>query len=98
MRLASSVSRICPSPLCAVRMPDRSERKPVNDAALPEQSGWAIYRRLLTYSARYWPLAIIAAIGMVFDAACGAAFTWIIKPMLDELFVRKDPGTIFWMP
>jgi subfamily B ATP-binding cassette protein MsbA len=79
-------------------MPDRSERKPVNDAALPEQSGWAIYRRLLTYSARYWPLAIIAAIGMVFDAACGAAFTWIIKPMLDELFDHKDPATIYWMP
>jgi len=63
-----------------------------------DASGWHAYRRLLTYSARYWPLAIIAAIGMVFDAACGAAFTWTIKPMLDELFVRKDPGTIFWMP
>jgi len=70
----------------------------VNDAASSDQSGWTAYRRLLTYSARYWPLAVIAAIGMVFDAACGAAFTWTIKPMLDELFVRKDPGTIFWMP
>jgi subfamily B ATP-binding cassette protein MsbA len=70
----------------------------MNNAAPPEVSGWAIYRRLLGYSARYWPLAVIAAIGMVFDAACGSAFTLIIKPMLDELFVRKDPGTIFWMP
>ena len=70
----------------------------MNDAASGNVSGWATYRRLLTYSARYWPLAVIAAIGMVFDAACGAAFTWTIKPMLDELFVRKDPGTIFWMP
>ena len=70
----------------------------MNDAASSDQSGWTAYRRLLTYSARYWPLAVIAAIGMVFDAACGAAFTWTIKPMLDELFVRKDPGTIFWMP
>jgi subfamily B ATP-binding cassette protein MsbA len=70
----------------------------VNDAAAGNESGWTTYRRLLTYSARYWPLAIIAAIGMVFDAACGAAFTWTIKPMLDELFVRKDPDTIYWMP
>jgi subfamily B ATP-binding cassette protein MsbA len=70
----------------------------VNDTAQSEQSGWTTYRRLLTYSARYWPLAIIAAIGMVFDAACGSAFTLIIKPMLDELFVRRDPDTIKWMP
>ena len=64
----------------------------------PDESGWPTYRRLLGYSARYWPLAIIATVGMVFDAACGSAFTLIIKPMLDELFVHKDPATIFWMP
>jgi len=70
----------------------------VNDTGRSDQSGWTTYRRLLTYSARYWPLAIIAAIGMIFDAACGSAFTLIIKPMLDELFVRRDPDTIKWMP
>jgi len=70
----------------------------VNDTGRSDQSGWTTYRRLLTYSARYWPLAIIAAIGMIFDAACGSAFTLIIKPMLDELFVRRDPDTIRWMP
>jgi subfamily B ATP-binding cassette protein MsbA len=69
----------------------------VNSAA-PDEPGWTTYRRLLGYSARYWPLAIIATTGMVFDAACGSAFTLIIKPMLDELFVRKNPDTIFWMP
>ncbi len=58
----------------------------------------AVYRRLLGYSARYWPTAILAMIGMVFDAACGAAFTFQIKPMLDGLFRDKDPATIFWMP
>jgi subfamily B ATP-binding cassette protein MsbA len=35
---------------------------------------------------------------MVFDAACGSAFTLIIKPMLDNLFVVKDATTILWMP
>jgi len=61
-------------------------------------SAAATYRRLLGYSARYWPIAILAAIGMVFDAACGSAFTLVIKPMLDGLFVAKDATTIFWMP
>jgi subfamily B ATP-binding cassette protein MsbA len=35
---------------------------------------------------------------MVFDAGCAAAFTRIIKPMLDKLFVDQDAATIFWMP
>jgi subfamily B ATP-binding cassette protein MsbA len=40
----------------------------------------------------------VAAIGMLFDAACGSAFTLVIKPMLDDLFVARDRTTIFWMP
>ena len=59
---------------------------------------WATWRRLLGYSARYWPIAILAMLGMVFDAGCASAFTLIIKPMLDDLFVSKDKATIFWMP
>jgi subfamily B ATP-binding cassette protein MsbA len=63
-----------------------------------ELAVYPTYRRLLGYSARYWPIAMLAAVGMVFDAACGSVFTFLIKPMLDQLFVAKDPGTIFWMP
>jgi subfamily B ATP-binding cassette protein MsbA len=65
-----------------------------DDAASP----WATWRRLLGYSARYWPIALLAMLGMVFDAGCASAFTLIIKPMLDDLFVSKDKFTIFWMP
>ncbi len=63
-----------------------------------ETAVYPTYRRLLGYSARYWPVAVIASIGMLFDAACGSAFTLVIKPMLDDLFVAKDATTIFWMP
>jgi len=58
----------------------------------------ATYRRLLGYSSRYWPIAVLAGTGMIFDAGCAAGFTRVIKPMLDDLFVKKDAGTIFWMP
>ena len=67
-------------------------------AAHDAVSPWATWRRLLGYSARYWPIAVLAMIGMIFDAACGSVFTLIIKPMLDDLFVHKDKATIFWMP
>lgn len=58
----------------------------------------AVYRRLLGYSMRYWPMGLLALVGMAFDAACGSLFTFSIKPMLDDLFVRKDATIIFWMP
>ena len=66
--------------------------------AAAEASAGATYRRLLGYSARYWPIGVLAFVGMVFDAACGSVFTFSIKPMLDGLFSQKDPTIIFWMP
>lgn len=55
-------------------------------------------RRLLGLVRPYWPLWIVAGIGMVFDAAASGAFVRLIKPMLDDLFVLRDPDVIFWMP
>ena len=66
--------------------------------AVDAASSGAVYRRLLGYSMRYWPMGLLALVGMVFDAACGSLFTFTIKPMLDDLFVRKDATIIFWMP
>ncbi|MGB4858083.1 MAG: ABC transporter transmembrane domain-containing protein, partial [Dokdonella sp.] len=61
-------------------------------------SSGAVYRRLLGYSMRYWPMGLLALVGMGFDAGCASLFTYTIKPMLDEVFVRKDSTIIFWMP
>ena len=61
-------------------------------------SGLAIYARLLGYARRYWPIAIVAVLGMITDAGCMGVFARAIKPMLDNLFIARDPRTIFWMP
>lgn len=66
-------------------------------AAAPASAA-ATYRRLLQYSARHWPIASLALLGMAVDAGATAAFTWLIQPMLDDLFVHRDANTIFWMP
>ncbi|MEO8673126.1 MAG: lipid A export permease/ATP-binding protein MsbA [Tahibacter sp.] len=58
----------------------------------------ATYRRLLGYAARHWAIALLAILGMLLDASVAATFAWLIKPMLDQLFVARDPATIFWMP
>lgn len=56
------------------------------------------YRRLLGYVRPYWVFWMVALIGMVFDAAASGMFAWLIKPMLDELFVARNAQAIFWMP
>ncbi|MCQ4167593.1 lipid A export permease/ATP-binding protein MsbA [Tahibacter harae] len=61
-------------------------------------SAAATYRRLLGYSARHWPIAVLAVLGMAADAGATATFAWLIQPMLDDLFVHRDAATIFWMP
>ena len=58
----------------------------------------ATYRRLLGYARRYWMFGALAVIGMMFDAAATGFFTWLIEPMLDQLFVARDPQAIAWMP
>lgn len=56
------------------------------------------YRRLLGYLRPEAGIAVLAVIGMVFDAASSAAFMQLIKPMLNDLFIRRDPHTIVWLP
>lgn len=56
------------------------------------------YKRLLGYSARYWPVALITIIGFAVDGACLAIFTDKLQPIIDDLFAKKDPYLIFWMP
>jgi subfamily B ATP-binding cassette protein MsbA len=67
-------------------------------AAPARASAWATYRRLLGYAAHHWPVAMLAIVGMVFDAGVAAAFTRLIQPMLDDLFIKRDPVMTFWMP
>ena len=70
----------------------------MSTAAPRGPSGLALYRRLLGYARRYWAVALLAVTGMVVDAACMGIFARAIKPMLDNLFIERDPDTIFWMP
>ncbi len=58
----------------------------------------AIYRRLLGYSAGYWPLLVLAVAGMVVSAATEPAFAALMKPLLDGSFVQRDPATLRWVP
>ncbi|GIX33584.1 MAG: lipid A export ATP-binding/permease protein MsbA [Lysobacterales bacterium] len=56
------------------------------------------YRRLLGYSARYWPLLAAAACGMVLEALSAGAFTWMMRPIVNETFVARNPDVGLLLP
>ncbi|NII10911.1 lipid A export permease/ATP-binding protein MsbA [Oleiagrimonas sp. C23AA] len=57
-----------------------------------------VYRRLLSYLKPYRWVGMLTLLAMAMDAAGLTAFTKLIKPMIDDLFVNRDPQTIFWLP
>ena len=59
---------------------------------------WQTYKRLLGYTKRYRTAGLVAIVGMIIDPACLSLFTGMLKPLIDRLFIDKDPYNIFWMP
>ncbi len=57
-----------------------------------------VYWRLLGYTRRYWVVGLISMLGMLADGGGQAIFTDLFKLITDELFTKKDPYLIFWMP
>ena len=57
-----------------------------------------VYRRLLRYVGVYWTTFAFAVLGMAVAAAGDTAFVLLIKPMLDGIFVNKDPDAIRYIP
>jgi subfamily B ATP-binding cassette protein MsbA len=64
-------------------------------ATLPARQ---VYRRLLGYATRQWPLLVLAFIGMGIEAAAAGGFTWLMEPMVDETFVTKNREVALWLP
>ena len=64
----------------------------------PQLSATRSYGRLLRYARVYWGFGLIALIGIGLDAASSAAFVQLIEPMLNDLFVARDPWAIQWLP
>ncbi len=61
-------------------------------------SGFAIYRRLLTYVGPYRGKLVLAVVAMLVYAASSTGFAALMKPMLDGSFVERDQSAITWVP
>ena len=66
------------------------------NAAAP--SPWRTYRRLLGYARPYRWLLAAAGLGMMVEAGAAAAFTSLMKPMVDQTFVAHNPAVRWTLP
>src|SRR6185437_15105889 len=69
-------------------------RRVMTDAA----SDATTYSRLLGLLGPYKTVVAITVVAMAVDALCMVLFAKEIKPLIDKLFVVRDPHVIFWMP
>ena len=56
------------------------------------------FQHLLRYAKPHWRIAIIAVAGMALEAGVAAAFTYLMKTMLDDVFVARDAAVTRWLP
>jgi subfamily B ATP-binding cassette protein MsbA len=62
------------------------------------ESSFRFYGRLLGYVRPYWRQFALSIGGLVVVAATEPAIPALIKPMLDQNFVARDPAGTLWMP
>src|SRR5690606_17498771 len=62
------------------------------------QGAWPIYRRLLGYAGRYWPLLAASGVAMIVEALAGAGFVKLMDPLVNRGFVDPDPKMAVLLP
>ena len=61
-------------------------------------NGLQTYKRLLQYAKPYWMLFVLGAVGTIILSATDAGFAGLVKPIIDQAFVRRDGFFIHLLP
>ena len=56
------------------------------------------YKRLLTFVKPYWTRVIVAIICMILLAGVNAGIAYMVKPTIDEIFLKKDTAMLSIIP
>lgn len=65
---------------------------------LPQQSGWQIYRRLLSYSFSKWQYLALGSLALMVLSGMEALMVYLLGPFIDGSFVDKNYSEIKWIP
>ena len=58
----------------------------------------AVYRRMLGYARPYVGRLALAMVFMLFVSALNGSVAFLVKPALDDIFIRKDESRLLWIP
>ena len=56
-----------------------------------------VYKRLWSYTRKYWLMFAIGILGVSLDAAMQAVFIRFVEPLIDRVFVAKDAEYGMWL-
>jgi subfamily B ATP-binding cassette protein MsbA len=56
------------------------------------------YRRLLEFSQKYWGLFALGILGTIALSLVDAAFSWMVKPLINEGLINRNLLFIKWLP
>ena len=59
---------------------------------------FGVYRRLLPFMRPYVPILVIGALLAVVVAAMEGAIAWLVKPAMDDIFIRRDAAMLRVIP
>ena len=59
---------------------------------------FAVYRRLLPLMRSYVPVLLVGALLAIVVAAMEGAIAWLVKPAMDDIFIRKDATMLRVIP
>jgi subfamily B ATP-binding cassette protein MsbA len=55
------------------------------------QESFALYKRVWGYLRHYWKMFAVSLFAMIIAASTDTAFAWLMKPLINEGFVERDP-------
>lgn len=67
-------------------------------AVNPPVSSVALFKRCLTYFFPYKIQITFAVLFMIVAGLCDAGIAWLVKPGLDDVFIKKDPSALLFIP
>lgn len=61
-------------------------------------SGYKIYKRLLGAAKPYWRFFVLGAIGTILLSLTDASIAYLVKPIINLGFVKRNEHFIKWLP
>lgn len=64
----------------------------------PQYTPAGLYKRLLAYSLKHWPLLATSIVTLLIAASTEPLFAGLMKPLIDENFSHQKTSTAQWLP